>query len=70
MTTDNKVQGDLRSFSIFDITQTLLSGRKTAYVTVNTSNQHGFLYFSGGQIVYAVDDRMNTGEKAVFRIFT
>ena len=47
------VQGDLASFSIFDITQTLLSGRKTAYVSVESGIHRGYLSFQGGQIVHA-----------------
>jgi twitching motility protein PilT len=67
---NKKVEGDLRSFTIFDITQTLLAGRKTASVQVSSGTRHGFLQFEGGQIVHAVDDGMNAGETAVFAIFT
>jgi Tfp pilus assembly pilus retraction ATPase PilT len=63
------VQGDLASFSIFDITQTLLSGRKTARVTVESGPRRGFLTFKDGQIVHALDDKLDAGEKAVFTIF-
>jgi twitching motility protein PilT len=67
---DKKVQGDLASFSIFDITQTLLSGRKTAYVTVESGHRRGYLSFQSGQIIHALDDQLNAGEKAVFAIFS
>ncbi len=70
MKAGNKVEGDLRAFSIFDITQSLMSGRKTAHVTVENGPDTGYLYFAGGQIVHALDGRMNAGEKAVFNIFT
>jgi twitching motility protein PilT len=67
---DKKVEGDLRSFTIFDITQTLLAGRKTAAVQVQSGGRRGYLQFENGQIVHAVDDGMNAGETAVFAIFT
>jgi Tfp pilus assembly pilus retraction ATPase PilT len=67
---DKRVQGDLASFSIFDITQSLLSGRKTAYVSIESGIRRGYLFFQEGQIVHAVDDQLNVGEKAVFAIFS
>lgn len=70
MAADKKVEGDLRSFTIFDITQTLLAGRKTAAVQVVSGARRGYLQFDNGQIVHAVDDGMNAGESAVFSIFT
>lgn len=69
MTTGKTVQGDLASFSIFDITQTLLSGRKSARVIVESGIRRGYLTFENGQIVHAVDDTLNVAEKAVFAIF-
>ncbi|HYC77274.1 MAG TPA: ATPase, T2SS/T4P/T4SS family [Planctomycetota bacterium] len=65
-----KVEGDLRSFTIFDITQTLLAGRKTASVTIQSGARRASLFFDAGQIVHAVDDAMNTGETAAFAVFT
>jgi twitching motility protein PilT len=70
MAENKRVQGDLGSFSIFDITQSLLSGRKTAYVAVESGHRRGYLSFHDGQIVHAVDDQLNAGEKAVFAIFS
>src|SRR5688572_20430378 len=70
MAEDKKVQGDLASFSIFDITQMLLSGRKNAYVSVESGHRRGYLSFESGQIIHAVDDQLNAGEKAVFAIFS
>jgi twitching motility protein PilT len=67
---EKKVAGDLASFSIFDITQMLLSGRKTAYVTVESGHRRGYVWFKDGQIVSATDDQLNAGEKAVFAIFS
>jgi Tfp pilus assembly pilus retraction ATPase PilT len=65
-----RVEGDLKSFTIFDITQTLLAGRKTAAVQVAHGSRRGFLHFQDGQIVHASDDAANLGEAAAFAIFT
>jgi Tfp pilus assembly pilus retraction ATPase PilT len=70
MTAEKRVQGDLASFSIFDITQTLLSGHKTGQVAIESGIHRGFLSFENGQIVSAIDDQLNSGEKAVFGIFS
>lgn len=63
------VTGDLKNFSIFDITHTLMMSRKTALVTIQRDNKKGYVYFSEGQIVHALDDDLNTGERAAFKIF-
>jgi Tfp pilus assembly pilus retraction ATPase PilT len=64
------VQGDLRAFSIFDVTQSLLMGRKTARVTLVSGRRKGYVYFRDGQIVSASDDSLQQGEKAVTHIFS
>ncbi len=64
------VSGDLRAFNIFDVTQSLMSGRKTARVTVQSSNRKGYVYFRDGQIVAAVDDSLSKGQSAVMDIFS
>ncbi|MAE67872.1 MAG: hypothetical protein CMJ18_26760, partial [Phycisphaeraceae bacterium] len=64
------VSGDLKSFSIFDVTQSLMMGRKTALVTVQSSTRKGYVYFKDGQIVSALDDALNKGEGAVMDIFS
>ncbi|MFT7619320.1 MAG: Tfp pilus assembly pilus retraction ATPase PilT [Planctomycetota bacterium] len=66
---DQGVDGDLKNFSIFDITHTLMMSRKTALVTIEKKSRKGFLYFHAGQIISAIDDNLNTGEKAAFKIF-
>ncbi|MCB9833634.1 MAG: DUF4388 domain-containing protein [Planctomycetes bacterium] len=63
------VKGDLKSFSIFDITHTLMMSRKTALVTIERGGKKGFLYFEKGQIVSAIDDTLAVGEQAAFKIF-
>jgi len=63
------VTGDLRAFSIFDVTQSLMMGRKSAEVIVQSGNRKGFLWFLRGQIVAALDDRLQKGEPAATRIF-
>lgn len=64
------VSGDLKAFNIFDVTQSLMSGRKTALVTVQSSNRKGYVYFRDGQIVSALDDALNKGQSAVMDIFS
>ena len=64
------VNGDIKAFNIFDITQSLMSGRKTALVTVQSANRKGYVYFREGQIVSALDDALNKGEQAVMDIFS
>ncbi len=63
------VKGDLKSFSIFDITHTLMMSRKTALVTIERGGKKGFVHFEKGQIVSALDDTLNVGEQAAFKIF-
>lgn len=63
------VTGDLRNFNIFDITQSLMMSRKTALVTVTSGANRGFVFFKDGQIIHAIDDGMNVGEQAAFKIF-
>lgn len=64
------VQGDLKSFSIFDVTQSLLMGRKTAVVTVQCGTKRGYIHFRDGQIVAATDDALATGERAAMNVFS
>lgn len=66
----NQVDGDLTSFSIFDITQSLMQGRKTARVTVSSARRQAEIYFAEGQIVRATDDAGTAGEDAAFEAFT
>ncbi len=63
------MQGDLRAFNIFDVTQSLMVGRKTALVSIVSGNKSGFIHFREGQIVAALDDAMVSGEKAAMKIF-
>ncbi|MCA9320773.1 MAG: DUF4388 domain-containing protein [Planctomycetes bacterium] len=65
----HRVAGDLKNFSIFDITHTLMMSRKTALVSIQRGQKKGYVYFQDGQIVSALDDDLNTGEKAAFKIF-
>lgn len=64
------VSGDLKAFNIFDVTQSLMSGRKTALVTVQSGTRKGYVYFREGQIVNALDDGLTKGEQAVMDIFS
>ncbi|MEE9394799.1 MAG: DUF4388 domain-containing protein [Planctomycetota bacterium] len=62
------VNGDLGLFSIFDVTQSLMMGRKTALVVVDNGGKQGFIYFEEGKITYAADDEMRTGDAAAFEV--
>ncbi len=64
-----RVYGDLKNFSIFDITHTLMMSRKTALVSIQRGTKKGYVYFQDGQIINALDDDLSTGEKAAFKIF-
>ena len=68
--TTRSVSGDLKAFNIFDVTQSLMSGRKTALVTVQAGSRRGYVNFREGQIVSALDDALNKGEHAVMDIFS
>ena len=67
---DNSVNGDLQAFSIFDVTQSLMIGRKTAQVTIESGIKRGFLHFKEGQIVAALDDQFRIGEAAATSLFS
>ena len=64
------LQGDLESFSIFDVAQSLLMGRKTAKVLVQSGSKRGVLFFHEGQITYALDENLGVGEGAAMVIFS
>lgn len=63
------MQGDLRAFNIFDVTQSLMVGRKTALVSIQSGSRSGYIHFREGQIVAALDDSLQSGEKAAMKIF-
>lgn len=64
------IHGDLKAFGIFDITQSLMMGRKTAQVTILSGHRKGYVYFKSGQIVAATDDSLATGERAAMNVFS
>lgn len=66
----NLVRGDLAAFNIFDVTQSLMMGRKTAEVTIQNEARIGYIYFQDGQIVAALDDALATGERAAMNLFS
>lgn len=63
------VRGDLEAFSIFDVAQSLMTGRKDACVILERGNKKGYLYFEAGQIVAAVDDNLTGGNAAAMHLF-
>ena len=65
----NVVQGDLGVFSIFDVTQSLVMGRKSGAVLLEREGRRGYLYFRDGQIVAALDDELGRGERAAMSLF-
>jgi hypothetical protein len=66
----NLVSGNLAVFSIFDITQSLMVGQRSAMVTVVSGPKKCSLHFEGGQVVSALDWMLRTGERAVIEVFS
>ena len=63
------VTGSLSAFSIFDITQSLMVGQRSATVTIQSGVKKGTLSFEGGQITAAIDHQLRNGDRAVMEIF-
>jgi Tfp pilus assembly pilus retraction ATPase PilT len=71
MTSEEKpLQGDLKHFSIFDLTQSMMMGRKTALITVQHDHRKGFLNFEDGEVTAALDDQLQSGESAALNVFS
>jgi Tfp pilus assembly pilus retraction ATPase PilT len=61
--------GDLEAFGIFDLTQSLMLGQRTAVVTLSFESRRGYVSFKEGQIVGALDDSLRGGEEALASLF-
>ncbi|MEZ6195261.1 MAG: DUF4388 domain-containing protein [Planctomycetota bacterium] len=64
------LQGDLRNFGIFELTQSMMMGRKTALITIQHDHRKGFLYFEDGKLTSALDDTLQSGEMAAYVVFS
>jgi hypothetical protein len=61
--------GDLGLLSLFDLGQLLRLNGATGRLTIRDGERTGSLYFDGGELVNAVDDRYREGEEAALALF-
>lgn len=66
--TEKKLVGDLSVFSIVDIIQSLMMGRRTALLSLQSGEKKGALHVETGQIVYAVDHQLRQGNRAAVEV--
>lgn len=65
-----QVEGSLEAFSLFDLTQSLMMGRRSATVSLESEGRKGWLHLQEGQIIAAMDHTLVEGEKAAMTIFS
>ena len=62
--------GELGLLGLFDLGQLLLLNGATGCLAVTHEGRRGYLYFDGGRIVNALDDRQHEGEGVAYEVFT
>lgn len=65
-----RIAGDIEAISLFDIAQFLMIAQKTGTLRIDAVGRRASLKFIDGQIVNAVDERMQEGETAAQRVLT
>ncbi len=63
------ILGELGLLSLFDLAQLLMLNGATGTLNVNNVGKKGYFRFEKGQIANAVDDMLNEGEDAAYRVF-
>lgn len=63
------LNGELGLIGLFDLGQLLQLNGATGRLAVTFEGRTGYLYFEGGNIINAVDDRHQEGELAAYRLF-
>lgn len=63
------IMGELGLLSLFDLAQLLMLNGATGTLHVNNVGKKGYFRFEKGQIANAVDDMLNEGEDAAYRVF-
>lgn len=61
--------GELGVVGLFDLGQLLMLNGATGCLVVHCGSKRGFLYFTSGRLVNAVDDTYAQGENAAYEIF-
>jgi hypothetical protein len=61
--------GELGVLGLFDLGQLLMLNGATGCLVVHCGSKRGFLYFTSGRLVNAVDDTYAQGESAAYQIF-
>ncbi len=69
MTSEKGFRGDLGLISLFDLGQLLMLNRATGCLTIQSRDLKGYLYFSQGRLIHALDDVYVEGEEAACRLF-
>ena len=69
MSTRPVILGELGLLSLFDLGQLLMLNGATGTLHVNSNGKKGFFRFERGQIANAVDEMLNEGEGAAYRLF-
>src|SRR5689334_21281273 len=63
------LMGELGLLSLFDLAQLFTLTGATGTLNVQSEGRKGFFRFERGQIANAVDERLEQGEEAAFRVF-
>lgn len=62
--------GELGVVGLFDLGQLLMLNGATGCLVAHSGSKRGFLYFTSGRLVNAVDDASTQGENAAYQIFS
>ncbi|MFN0151461.1 MAG: DUF4388 domain-containing protein [bacterium] len=65
-----RISGDIEAIALFDTAQFLMIAQKTGTLRIDSNGRRATLKFIDGQIVNAVDERMQEGETAAQRVLT
>ncbi|MGH7730750.1 MAG: DUF4388 domain-containing protein [Candidatus Eiseniibacteriota bacterium] len=63
------LEGDLRVISLFDLVQLLRLNGATGCLAIADGDRKGALYFDGGELINALDERSDQGEEAAIGLF-
>ena len=64
------IMGELGLLSLFDLAQLLMLNGATGTLHMQSNGRKGFFRFERGQIANAVDEMLNEGEGAAYRLFS
>ena len=70
MSTRPVILGELGLLSLFDLSQLLMLNGATGALHVASNGRKGHFRFERGQIANAVDDRLEEGEAAAYKLFS